>query len=335
MTQRLQKALGNYLRYHRTEGSTTATVKFYAKELRLFLDELDLGCQTLADLTSLHVLEHLGSMKDRGLRPRSIRTRWQSITTWINWRVAWSLVDSSPASQIKAPKVPKTRKPLVTDEQFDSLLDLCPLNSFAGARRQSMLWMLATTGIRRNEMWMLKRKYLDWEASVIRVIHGKGQKERQVPFDRQCRRAMLHYMQQRSDPLDWVWVTEEGTRLGYDGIRQDLKRIADRAEVTLQDTCHIFRRTFAANAVRQSIPRPYVQAIAGWSTPQMLDLYVAAMEAEQGAIDAFCEFKPFGKPGNLCTTPSMPGCVHSPVQSSALSRGGEFRQRLVLQRRLA
>ncbi len=261
MTQRLQKALENYLRHHRIEGSTTATVKFYAKELRLFLDELDPGCQTLADLTSLHVLEHLGSMKDRGLRPRSIRTRWQSITTWINWRVAWSLVDS--------------------------LLDLCPLNSFAGARRQSMLWMLATTGIRRNEMWMLKRKY-----------------------------------------LDWVWVTEEGTRLGYDGLRQDLKRIADRAEVTLQDTCHIFRRIFAANTVRQSIPRPYVQAIAGWSTPRMLDLYVAAMEAEQGAIDAFCEFKPFGKPGNLCTTPSMPGCVHSPVQSSALSRGGEFRQRL-------
>ena len=37
MTQRLQKVLENCLRYHHIEGSTEATVKFYAKELRLFL----------------------------------------------------------------------------------------------------------------------------------------------------------------------------------------------------------------------------------------------------------------------------------------------------------
>ena len=298
MTQRLQEILENYLRYHRIEGSTEATVKFYAKELRLFLEDLekiDPDCQTLTDLSPLHVLQHLGSMRERGLKPRSIRTRWQAITTWLNWCVEWGLIDASPAARIKAPKVPKTRKPFLTPEQFASLLDLCPLNTLAGARRQTMLWMMATTGIRRNEMWMLTKKDLDWDASVIRVVHGKGQKERQVPFDRQCQRAMLRYMQQRKVSLDWLWVTEERTRLGYDGIWQDLKRLADRAAVTLQDTCHIFRRTFAADAVRQNIPRPYVQAVAGWSTPQMLEFYVAAMEGEEEAIDAFKEFKPFGK----------------------------------------
>ena len=295
MSQRLPQILENYLRYHRIEGSTEATVKFYAKELRLFLGDLDPACQTLKDLTTLHVLEHLGSMKERGLKPRTIRTRWQAITTWLNWCVSWGLVESSPASMIKAPKVPKTRKPFLTDEQFASLLDLCPLNTFAGARRQSMLWMLATTGVRRNEMWMMKNRDLDWDASVIRVVYGKGQKERQVPFGRECQRAVLRYAQQRRDSLEWLWVTEEGTRLGYDGIWQDLKRLTERAQVELKDACHIFRRTFAANAVKQSIPRPYVQAIAGWSTPQMLDHYVAAMEAEEEAIDAFREFKPFGK----------------------------------------
>ena len=142
---------------------------------------------------------------------------------------------------------------------------------------------------------MLRKEDLDWDNAAIRVVHGKGQKERRIPFDRQCQRAVLRYMQQRRDSLDWLWVTEEGIRLGYDGIWQDLKRLTERAEVVLKDTCHIFRRTFAANAVKQKIPRPYVQAIAGWSTPQMLDHYVAAMEAEEEAIDAFKEFKPFGK----------------------------------------
>ena len=296
MTQRLRKILQDYLRYHRIEGSTEATVKFYAKELRLFLEDLektDPDCQTVMDLSSLHVLQHLGSMRERGLKPRSIRTRWQAITTWLNWCVEWGLIDASPAAKIKAPKVPKVRKPFLTEEQFASLLGLCPLNTFAGARRQAMLWMMATTGIRRNEMWMLKKVDLDWENSVIRVVYGKGQKERQIPFDRRCQRAMLRYIQQRWDSQEWLWVTEEGIRLGYDGIWQDLNRLAERAEIELKDTCHIFRRTFAANAVKQSIPRPYVMAIAGWSTPQMLDLYIAAMEAEEEAIEAFREFKPF------------------------------------------
>ena len=65
-----------------------------------------------------------------------------------------------------------------------------------------MLWMMTTTGIRRNEMWILKKADLDWDASTIRVIHGKGQKERQITFDRRCQRAMLRYIQHRSDSLD-------------------------------------------------------------------------------------------------------------------------------------
>ena len=40
-TQRLRKILQDYLRHHRIEGSTEATVRFYAKELRLYLEDLE------------------------------------------------------------------------------------------------------------------------------------------------------------------------------------------------------------------------------------------------------------------------------------------------------
>ena len=53
--------------YHRIGDSTDATIRFYSKEIRLFLNDLDPGFQTAHDPTPLHVFEHLGSMKDRGL----------------------------------------------------------------------------------------------------------------------------------------------------------------------------------------------------------------------------------------------------------------------------
>ncbi len=67
-------------------------------------------------------------------------------------------------------------------------------------------------------MWPLKKDDLDWDLGVVRVIHGKGQKERQVPFDRWCQRATLQYLHYRADALDWLWVTEEKIQLGYDGV---------------------------------------------------------------------------------------------------------------------
>ena len=71
---------------------------------------------------------------------------------------------------------------------------------------------------------------------MIRVVHGKGQKERQIPFDRRCQRPMLRYLQHRTDTLQWLWVTEEGSRLAYDSIWQDLNRLEERAGFKPQST---------------------------------------------------------------------------------------------------
>ena len=295
MTGRLWEAYASYLWHHRVEGHTEDTVKFYGKELRLFLRDLDPSCEFLYGLSPLDVLTHLGSMRERGLKPRTICSRWQVITTWLNWCVENGPIESSPAANIKRPKVPKTRRPFLTEQQFDLLLTECPIDTLAGARRRAMIWMMATTGIRRREMWSMRIEDMDWDKSLIPVVYGKGQKERQIPFDRRCQEPMLKYLRHRKDSLNWLWVTEAGNRLAYDSIWQDLNGAAERAGIKLQDTCHFFRRTFAAHAVKQNIPRPYVQGVAGWSTPHMLDLYVAAIEGEAEAIEAFRKFKPFGR----------------------------------------
>ena len=212
------------------------------------------------------------------------------------WAKDWDIVPDNPAGRIRLPKVPKTRKPFLKPEAFASLIELCPLNTMMGARRQAMLWFLITSGVRRRELSLLQVADLDWKRGQVRVLHGKGQKERQVPFALEAQRPMLHYVRQRKDELPCFWVTEGGKQLSYNGIKQDLERLFERAGIRdeIKDMCHIFRRTFAAHAVRQGIPRPYIQAIAGWSTPHMLDHYTAAMEAEERAIEAFKGYKPFG-----------------------------------------
>ena len=301
MTQRLPELLQTYLRFHSMEGSTPATIKFYRKELRLFLRFLEgQGHSMLVqDISALDIMVHLEEMKSRGLDPRSLRSRLQAISTFLTWAEQWEVIPANPARRIKHPKVPRTRKEFLSQEAFQSLLELCPLSTLVGARRQAMLWMFATTGMRRRELCLLQLEDLDWQRGTIRVVHGKGQKERRVPFLQEVQRPMLRYLPQRTDGLPCLWITEEGLQLSYDGMGRDMTRLFQRAEIQVKDVCHVFRRSWAANAVRQGIPRPYIQAIAGWSTPTMMDRYVEAMQAEEGAIEVFQEFRAFDtKPGN-------------------------------------
>ncbi len=286
-----------YLRYHRVEGSTDDTLKHKRKELRPFLRFLEeQGRSTLpGDVTHFDVMAHLEEMKLRGLAAASIHTRRRALHAWFAWMVDWEIILANPVSKVKSPKLPKVRKPFLSGENFRKLLDLCPLSTLLGSRRASVLWLLATTGMRRRELHMLTRDALDWERGEIRVVYGKGQTERRVPFMREAQRPVMRYLNNRLDSLPCLWVTERGGRLGYEGLGQDIAHLFERAGVPVKDPMHIFRRTFAANAVRQGVPRQYTQAIAGWSTSQMLDRYTAAMEAEEGAIEAFRQFKPFGE----------------------------------------
>ena len=297
LNESLSKLLTSYIQYHYIEGSTESTVKHKRKEISQFIRFLEAQEHSVAavDVTSLDVLSHLEEMKLRGLAVASIHTRRRALHAWFAWMVDWDIMAVNPVSKVRAPRLPKIRKPFLDESAFHKLLDLCPLNTLLGSRRASMLWVLVTTGMRRRELSLLTCDDLDWHKGEIRVIHGKGQRERQVPFMREAQLPLSRYLNQRIDSLDCLWISERGAQLSYHGMGEDMHRLFKRADVPVKDAFHIFRRTFAANAVRQGVPRQYTQAIAGWSTSQMLDRYTAAMEAEEEAIEAFRHFKPFGK----------------------------------------
>ena len=109
---------------------------------------------------------------------------------------------------------------------------------------------------------------------------------------------MIRYLAYRYDDLPCLWLTEEGKRLSYNGVYQDLRRLMQRAGISgqVKDMCHIFRRTSAAIAVPESIPRQYVLNRWRWENAAMLDHYVEAMvREEEEASQEFRLKDPIGK----------------------------------------
>ena len=300
-TNRFPDAVQFYLRWHRIEGHTPATARAYEKNLGYFVRWLQSNGVSLdlTDLAPVHILAYLSESRKDGRRrsPRYTRSIYTHINTFLNWCVDWGLLEENPADKVKPPKVPRLRKAFLKPEHAQLLMDLCPPNTFLGSRRRSMMLVLATTGIRRMELHGLQLDDLDWDAQLVRIRLGKGQKDRIVPLHRDAQRSLLRYLQFRTDSRPELWLTEERRPLTYWGVGQDLVKLMKRAGIRddVKDVCHVFRRTWAANAVKQGIPRPYIQAIGGWDTPDMIDKYTAAMlEEESEALEAFRDFDALG-----------------------------------------
>ena len=223
-----------YLQYHSIEGSTEDTLKHKRKEIGPFLRHLEEQGHSMlpGDVTLFDVMSHLEAMKLRGLAAASIHTRRRALHAWFAWMVDWEMLSTNPVTKVKSPRLPRIRKPFLSESDFNKLLDLCPLTTLLGSRRASVLWLLATTGMRRRELLMLKQEDLNWERGEIRIVHGKGQKERNVPFSREAQRPMLRYLNNRWDSNPCLWVTEEGRPLSYVGLGTDVKRLFERAEDT-------------------------------------------------------------------------------------------------------
>ena len=287
----LASLLNAYLLYQKIEQRSPRTIRDYRDELTAFISLLSGHEHSLKaeDVSPTDVLAYLAHLQDKDRAPATVNRAFGNIRAFFNWLVTQEFIGKTPTSKLKAPKEPKRIKPVLDDAHVDLILSLCPPSTLLGSRRRAMYTLLVTTGMRLGELSGLSMRDLDWEKSRIKVF-GKGAKERVLPFEPDAQKAVWRYLQNRSDSQAALWVTQIGTAMTYGGVGSDLKRMFERAGLaeTMKDAVHIFRRTWAMNALRDGIPIKYVQLVGGWESVSVLEGYVRALTSEH-ALEAFSQ----------------------------------------------
>ena len=286
----MSRLVDQYLLFNRIEAKSPATIRDYADELRGFLCLLEKAGHSMevADVTAMDVLSYLGHLQDRNLAPTTINRAYGNLRTFFNWCCDQEFLAQAPTDKIKPPKVPKIIKPILTQNQIDHVLALCPQSDFVGARRHAMYQLLLTSGMRLGELVGLKIVDLDWQRERIKVL-GKGSKDRYVPFVRMAQKAIWRY---QADPKysagPELWRSRLGVAMGYQTIQMDLKRMLLRAGLlgVVPDAIHSWRRTWAYNSLKSGVPLKYVQLAGGWESVGILEHYVRALDSED-ALEAF------------------------------------------------
>jgi site-specific recombinase XerD len=172
----------------------------------------------------------------------------------------------------------------LTVEELDALLEAVNRRSPTGKRNYALLTLMADTGLRIGEALALTTRDLVTEHGQlveVKVRNGKGGKAANVALGRRAAVALAGWLEARTelgigagavfctisrghlvhptrgeDGFDGEALTETeltpGQPVQEEYVRQVLRRLADRAQITARVTPHTLRHTFATHLLRET-----------------------------------------------------------------------------------
>ena len=176
-----------YLLRCEVEGKSPRTLRAYRETLRRFLRCVDVdGPRTV---TAQHLYEYLGRFTHLSLETR--HRYFREVRCFFNWLVdARHLED--PFRGMRNVRLPQRIVEPFSANDIARLMASCDPETAIGTRDRAMVLCLLDTGVRCSELVQLDMQDLDPAAQRIRVRHGKGNKQRVVPFAARCAAALEH-----------------------------------------------------------------------------------------------------------------------------------------------
>jgi integrase/recombinase XerD len=281
LTRQLDGELQDFLLDRQARNLSPKTVDYYARSLIVWRDFLRAQKVTqTADVTATHIRRYIVHLTERGHNPGGVVTLYTALRAYLHWySEEYTPANWNPLAKVKAPKQNKERLDPLSLSHFSALVENCPRHSFRGDRDRALLMLLLDTGIRHQELTDLAVGDVDIHTGAVVVRSGKGRKGRAVFIGAKTRRALLAYYRYR-ESLDndlALWVKGDGERLTKSGIRQVVRRAAERAGVD-EPGMHEFRRAFAINSLRNGMDVATLQRLLGHSSLEVVNRYLALVE---------------------------------------------------------
>ena len=274
-----------------SQQRAASTARVYRQTYSLWRDWCADNGVSVLDLRPAHVLAFLASQDVvKGTRQRqlsALRQLAQMLYILTQTDASKRLYDA--LMMIKAPTVEgsgkeRTRRALAPREA-DKVLRVWEQPTNAHRRNNALIAVLALGALRRSEAAALRWRDIDFENGVITVVHGKGDKRREVPLAGDFALDALRAWQMcQPDAREFVFCPmERGDHVGKDKpIRgTDVYRIVKATEKLsgVEFKPHDLRRTFITEALATGTPLATVQAAAGHARGETTLRYAQAVDA--------------------------------------------------------
>ena len=191
-----------------------------------------------------------------------------------------NLIKSDPCIGLRAAKQALRFPKTLSEDRVTSLLNAPNIETPLGLRDRTMLELMYASGLRVSEIVSLKTVALGLNEGVVRIVNGKGGKERLVPFGGEAGQWLRRYLADARTPLlegktsDAVFIGRHtGSALTRQAFWALIKRYALQASIPVALSPHTLRHAFATHLLNHGADLRVVQLLLGHADISTTQIY--------------------------------------------------------------
>jgi site-specific recombinase XerD len=257
------------------------TLRFYQFKLRIFVTWCEGQSLTrLDEVTANDLRRFLAWLEETGHNAGGRHAVYRSVRALLRWweyevePEGWQ----DPTRKVKAPKMPSEPLQPVEIADVHKLADVCERGTFYGDRDRTIFLTLLDSGVRAQELLSLDVSDLDMRDGSLLVRQGKGRKPRPVFVGKQARRALRQWLKYKGGEAGALFMTHEGERLTYWGLRQIIRRRSEQACIP-EPSAHDFRRAACLGWLQAGVDVVTISRLLGHSTVALVARYAKQTKA--------------------------------------------------------
>ncbi len=225
-----------------------------------------------------HVRSYVAAEHRKGLAAASLKRMLSSWRRFFDALAARDAVRMNPARGVRAPRAGKALPKVLTPDEANALLAAgASASGDIGARDAAMFELAYSSALRVSELVGLDDGDVDEDEKLVRVRHGKGNKERLVPAGRIALAAVAKWKQVRSG---WsvpaggaLFVNRRGGRLTARSAQYRIANMARAACLPAKVSPHILRHSCASHLLQSSGDLRAVQEFLGHADVSSTQVY--------------------------------------------------------------
>jgi integrase/recombinase XerC len=264
--------LNSFIEYLQIEKNYSKyTIVCYEQDIAFFIEFLkEEGIEGLQDVTYSDVRIFLTKLYEKGYSKRSIARKISSLRSFYRFMLREETVKENPFSLVSLPKKEHRNPNFLYEEEVEKLFGVSDLSTPLGQRDYAILELMYATGIRVSECAKIHLPDIDFSFRTI-LIHGKGKKQRYVPFGSYAKNALQMYIEdgraellkKSSSDTKALFLNHRGGPLTTRGIRLIIDRLIKNAAETIRISPHVLRHTFATHMLNEGADLRTVQELLG------------------------------------------------------------------------
>jgi site-specific recombinase XerD len=288
------------------KGASKNTINSYFSDIveyLIYIEDND-KITELSEIDGTNLTNYIKYLSRKKILAVSINRKTSSLKKFIKHLSEDNIVPISLVKYLETKKTPKKEHIYLSIEEVDQLISSFKKDSPLYYRNVALFEVAYGCGLRVSELVNLNfdKGEININDEYIRVVSGKGDKDRKVPLNYSSKKALIDYIKFERNELiknqntPYLFVNYMGLKLSRQGFFDLFKKQCIASNINKDVSPHTLRHSIASHLYQAGLDLRYIQTFLGHESINTTTIYADTLDDEM--IKTFNNIHPRAKNNN-------------------------------------